>query len=428
MKEKLAFLGGPKTVTIPSPPYPVIGAGEISAAIQVLMSGELSDCGRGEFVACMEDGFRRYFGTRHALSFGSGTAAIHGALFAVGVCPGAEVLTVNYTWISAITAILHAGGTPVFCDIKPGTFHIDPDEIKQKAGPHTRAVVVTHVWGIPADMDPILKVAGDLNLAVVEDCSHAQGARYKGRLAGTIGDIGCFSLQASKAIIAGEGGVIVTDDERLYQRAMIPGHHGVRLAQELTLDDLKPFVGASGYWKYRIPTLAAAIAAVQLERLDELNARRQANFDRLHRRLSESVPFISWPKLHRRSVRGWYGTPAFYDYDPGKVPVRLFAEACQAEGVAMGTEGYGDWRRAPLFQDMSLFSQLWVVKHANGVEYHPLPDDALPDETALRQRFIRFPIPAADAPELMDQMATGVEKVAGNMSLLARHAAKHGAG
>lgn len=421
MKKQLALFGGPKTVTLSWPAYPIIGAEEVSAATRVLLSGQLSDVARGEFVSTMEDDFARYFGTRHALSFGSGTAAIHGALFAVGVKPGTEVLTANYTWISAITAILHAGGTPVFCDLKPGGLHIDPAEIKRKAGPHTRAVVVTHVWGIPADIDPLLKAARDLNLAVVEDCSHAQGAKYKGRFVGTIGDVGCFSLQASKAIIAGEGGLIVTNDERYYQRAMIPGHHGARLGEELTLPELIPFRATGGYWKYRIPTLAAAIATVQLGRLEELNAARQANFDRLQTRLKQTVPFISWPALHRKSSRGWYGTPAFYEYDQKKVPISLFAEACAAEGAPIGTGGYQSWCQTPLFQDMELFSQLWVAKHANGVEYKPLPADALPNEAALRQRFLRFPIPATEAPDLMDQMATAVEKVAAKMAALARH-------
>jgi len=417
--EKLALLGGPKTVTLTMPPYPVIGAEEMCAVTRVVMSGELSDCGRGEVVARMEDDFAKYFGTKYALSFGSGTATVHGALFAVGVGPGTEVLTANNTWMSAIAAIMHAGGTPVFCDIKPGTFHIDPAEIRRKSGPHTKAVIVTHLWGIPADMDPILKVARKLRLAVVEDCSHAHGARYKGKFVGTLGEVGCFSLQASKAIVAGEGGILVTNNQRYYQRAMIPGHHDARLSLELTLDDLKPFANTGGYWKYRIPPVAAAIATQQLQRLDTLNAARQANFDRLQGQLSKSVPFIAWPKLQPKSARGWYGTPAWYEYDHRKVSRDLFMEACRAEGVNLWG-GYQNWFQVPLLQDLKLYSQLWPVKYANGVEYKPLPPDALPHDAEYLRKVLVFDIPAVESLALMDQAAAAVEKVAANMSALAR--------
>lgn len=423
MREKLALFGGRKTVTLSPPPYPVIGPEEVAAATRVVMAGHLSEVGRGGSISEMEDAFAQYFGAKYALSFGSGTDSIHGALFAVGVRPGTEVLTANHTWISAITAVCHAGGTPVFCDIKKGAFAVDPAEIKRKAGPHTKAVIATHLWGIPADMDPILRVAKLLGLAVIEDCSHAHGAKYKGRLVGTIGDIGCFSLQASKAIVAGEGGVMITNSKRYYQRAMIPGHHGARLYAELTYKDLQPFAPGSGNWKYRASPLGMAIATEQLKRLDHLNAARQANFDRLHERLSKSVPFLKWPRLAKGSRRGWYGTPSFYTYDRKRVSADLFAEACGAEGMGLG-RGYENWYQAPLFQDRKLYSQMWVVRHENGVEFRQLPPNGLPRDEELRTKLLVFPIPAIQSPDLMDQMASAVEKVAGQMAALAREQKK----
>jgi dTDP-4-amino-4,6-dideoxygalactose transaminase len=235
---------------------------------------------------------------------------------------------------------------------------------------------------------------------------------------GTLGDVGCFSLQGSKSVVAGEGGVMVTDSERCYQRAMIPGHHDERLSQELRLADLEPFAHAGGYWKYRIAPLAAAIATAQLKTLDGRNAARQANFDRLHARLSEQVPFISWPQLPRGSTRGWYGAPATYDYDPERVPRDLFMEACTAEGVPLDS-GYQNWYQTPLFQDEGLYSQLWPAIHANGVAYKPLPSGALPNDEAMRKVLLRFQIPAIETPPYMDQIATAVEKVAANMDVLA---------
>jgi len=418
-REKLALFGGPATVRTPFPAYPMIGPAEMAAAARVVASGRLSECGRGGSIGEMEDAFADYFGVKHVLSFGSGTDAIHGALFAVGVRPGTEVLTANDTWISAITAICHAGGTPVFCDVKRGAHHIDPAEIRRKAGPHTKAVIVTHLWGVPADMDAVMKAARAAGLAVIEDCSHAHGAMYKGRLVGTIGRIGCFSLQASKAIVAGEGGVLITNDRRCYQRAMIPGHHEARLARELTYKDLKPFAAAGGYWKYRASPVGMGIAAAQIERLDEFNAARQANFDRLRKLLQRAAPFIRWPRLARGSRRGWYGTPATYEYDQKKVSRNLFVKACGAEGCGMGT-GYRNWYREPLFQDLRLYSQLWPVRHANGVEYKPLPENALPHDEELRSKLLVFAMPAVQMPVLMDEMAAAIGKVASAMNELAR--------
>jgi perosamine synthetase len=420
MKGKLALFGGAKTVTASYPSYPVMGKEEMANVIGEMLKGHLSECGRAGSIGEMEEAYARRFGTRYALSFSSGTSAIHGALFAVGVKPGDEVLTANNTWISAITAVCHAGGTPVFCDIKRGAFHIDPAEIRRKAGPHTRAVIVTHLWGIPADMDPILKVSREKGLAVIEDCSHAHGGIYKGRLLGTIGDVGCFSLQASKAIVAGEGGFILTNNKRYYQRAMVPGHHGVRMGQELTYKDLRPFALAGGYWKYRASPLEMAIALAQLSKLDQFNAARQANFERLQKRLKRTVPFIKWPKLPPRSGRGWYGTPAFYAYDRNKVSRDLFVRACNAEGASVGC-GYANWYQLPLFQDLRLYGQLWPVEHVNGVRYKPLPAGALKNDEALRTKLLVFSIPAVEMPALMDQVAEAVEKVAAAMPELARY-------
>ena len=418
-KSALALFGGPETVTLDPPPYPAIGPGEAAAVVQTLLERQLSGTGPGGVVAEMEAAYADYFGARYALACNSGTAAIASALFAVDVKPGTEVLTASNTWISAITAICHAGGTPVFCDVKRGAHHIDPAEIRRKAGPHTRALIATHLWGQPADMDPIMAAAKEANLAVVEDCSHAHGGMYKGRYLGTIGDVGCFSLQASKAIVAGEGGVLITDSRRCYQRAMVPGAHGVRLSQELALKELEPFKQGGGSWTYRISPLCAALGRAQLPRLDTLNAARQANFDRLRSRLRK-VEFIRWPRLASGSVRGWYGTPAFYQYDQRKVSRDLFCQACQAEGAPVRGNGYENWYQVPLFQDPRLYAQLWPVKHENGVEYRPLDQGALANNEALRQEVLLFAIPAEECPQLMDQIGAAIEKVAASMSQLAK--------
>jgi perosamine synthetase len=415
--EKLAILGGPKTVNLPHPPYPVIGHEEVNAATEVIMSRQLSDVGTGKFIQRFEQDFASYFGSRHCLSISSGTSAIHCALFAVGVRPGAEVLTCAHTWISAITAILHAGGTPVFCDVKPNHWHIDPADIKRKATPNTKAVIVTHLWGMPADMDPILKVCNELGIAVIEDVSHAQGSKYKGKYCGTFGEAGAFSLQGSKALVAGEGGFLLTNSKSLFQRAQIPGHHGARLSSEMSVKEVKPFAQGGGAWTYRMSPVAAAIALEQLGRLADMNAARQANFDRLRKGL-KGVSVIQWPKVPRDTVRGWYGTPANFDASKVSFSRNTFLKACNAEGIGLGGEGYCDYTQIPLFQDMKLYSQMFVPKHANGVEFKPVQLGDLPNYDALKQSMIRFIIPATESPMLMDQMAAGIHKVLANAESL----------
>jgi len=415
----LAIFGGPKAVTQPAPPYPVVDHDELSAAMRVILSRGLSDPGRGEFVAAMEDQYAAYFGARYCLSFASGTAALHGALFAVGVRPGAEVLTCNHNWISGITAILHAGGTPVLCDVQKDRWHIDPAEIPRKATPNTRAVVVTHLWGVPADMDRIVAACRRANLPLIEDVSHAHGGKYKGRYLGTIGDVGIFSLQGSKAITAGEGGFLLTDSKRYFQRAAVPGHHGMRLSQAMTLKELRPFAPGGGVWTYRIAPIAAAIACAQLRKLPVLNAARQANFDRLHRRLRR-LGLFRWPALAAGSVRGWYGTPALFDEAKAGVSRDAFVRACRAEGAGIGGEGYCDWSQIPLFQDMRLFSQMFVPRHANGVAFRPVVKGELPHYDRVQRSMVLFQIPAVESPALMDQCAEAVEKVAANLPALRR--------
>jgi len=421
MGEQLALCGGAKAVTYPWPPYPVIDHEEVNAAVRVVMARFLSDCGRGQFIAEMEDAYAAYFGTNYALGLVSGTAAIHSALFAVGVCPGSEVLIANHNWISPIMAVFHAGAVPVLCDVAPGTCAIDPEEIRRKVTPHTKAIVATHLWGVPANMDGIMVVARELNLPVIEDVSHAHGGKYKGRYLGTIGDIGCFSLQGSKAIIAGEGGFMLTNSEHYYQRAMIPGLHPNRLGNDVMLEDVKPFSNAGGMFMYRMPTVSAAIAVAQLKKLPALNAARQANFDRLYAQIGH-LPFITWPVLDEGSERGWYGTPALYDETKANGVSRdKFVQACLAEGCEVWGEGYCDYSQLPTLQDMHLLGQMFSYQYPNGVAFKPITQGELPNNDALRSMQIRFTIPALESPLLIDQIAAGILKVADNLDAVAAY-------
>jgi len=423
-RNDLALLGGKKHVSDHwHCKYPDMGEEEITGAVRTLMRGELSAVGYDGAVGEMQRKYANYFGMRYAHAFNSGTASIHGALFAAGVGPGAEVLTPNNTWISAICAIMHAGGTPIFCDTAPNSQHIDPKEIDRKVTPNTKAVIVTHIWGLPADMTPILKVAKKHKLIVIEDCSHAHGGKYKGKYLGTIGDIGCFSLQGSKGIVAGEGGVMVTNSKLLYERAMVPSFHIARLRKDLTLKSVEPFQDGGGSWTYRIPPVCAAIASAQLDKLETYTQARQANLDRLLAGIGK-LSLIRWPKLHRDSRRGFYGTPALYNYEQSKVSRDLFCQAAAAEGVGIRGNGYDNYYQTPIFQDTKLYGQLWPVKHANGVEYKPLAAGALKNNEKLRENQLILNPPHVEMFDMMDEWAEAIRKIASNMDALARHQRK----
>jgi dTDP-4-amino-4,6-dideoxygalactose transaminase len=415
----LALLGGQKAVTLPSPRWPRIAEEEIAAVVKQLLSGSISECGRAGVISEFEDAFAAYQGRRYSLSFSDGTASIHASVFAAGVGPGDEVLQTSNTWISAINAIMHGNGIPVFCDVTPDGFTIDPDEIRRKAGPRTRAVIVTHLWGVPAPMDEIMVAAKERNLVVIEDCSHAHGATYKGKKVGSIGDMGCFSLQGSKSIVAGEGGVMVTDDRRYYERAMLPGHHDLRLTQELTLDETKRYATAGLYWKYRASPLGIALANAQLKHLDEWTRGRRENRNYLKKQI-EDIEFIVWPKVPMDSEVGFYGTPLFYDQRAsGGVPRDVFLRAMSAEGVPFST-GYRTWYLEPLFQDQFFYGRgcPWSCPYSDRHLKYKAGDLPRTEELEKRQMILWISHFITPAKENMDQFAEAFHKVAKNIDKL----------
>jgi len=418
--EKLAISGGPRTLSLPMPKWPYIDEEEIAAVVKQLLTGPLSILGREGIVAEFEDAFASYMGSKYALSFSSGTATLHAAVFAAGVGPGDEVLTTSNTWASAVNAIMHGNGIPVFCDIVPDGFAIDPDEIRKKAGPRTKAVIVTHLYGIPTEMDEILEVAKDKNLVVIEDCSHCMGGAYKGKKVGTIGDIGCFSLQGFKSIVAGEGGVLVTDDRYLYERAMLPGHHHVRLEQELTYEDLKRYATCGMYWKYRAPPLAMALVKVQLKRLDEWNRNRRRNFAYLMAKIKD-IDFLIQPKIPKDAEIGFFGSALVYDEEAAKgISREAFVAAVRAEGVPVDT-GYKPWYLEPLFQDEFFYGRgcPWSCPYAD--RHLKFKEGDLPNTERMAKNQLLLPFTTsliAPREDLMDQVSHAFHKVADNIDHL----------
>lgn len=254
---------------------PILGEKERENIEQVLESGRFL---QGPFVASFEEAWADYVGTDHAVAMNSGTAAIQLTLNALGLEPGDEVVVPSLTFGSTATAVVHQGGVPVFADIERDIYTLDPADVERHISDRTRALLPVHLYGHPAEMDDLLELAEEYDLAVVEDAAQAHGARYKGDVVGSIGDAGCFSFYATKNITTGEGGVVTTDDADLAERLRLLRSHGMQSRDEHEM---------LGY-NYRMSELNGALGVAQVERLPELNARRTRISERLRDELADA--------------------------------------------------------------------------------------------------------------------------------------------
>ena len=356
MSTELAILGGPKAVQAPAPPWPQ-GTEEIVEAVAgVLRGGSMSETWDRGQVLELEEQFKGYLGSRHAIAVASGTAALDSTIFAAGVEPGDEVITTPLVPGYVVTPILHLNAIPVFVDVDPRTLCIAPEAIEPAITPGTRAIMVVHVNGHPADMDPILEVAARHDLVVIEDCAHSQGSSYRGRPTGTIGQLGAVSLQSIKNLPCGEGGMVVTDDDELYERASLVGHHPVRLDQCLHMDRYRRYRQTGLGWNYRMHLLAAAIGLVQMRHFDAMMALRRRNAERISEGLTD-VAGVTGTWVMPGCVHTYYAQNLFYEAgELGGVPLGAFLEALRAEGVP--AYGIGDpVHEYPLFQDKVFYGK-----------------------------------------------------------------------
>jgi perosamine synthetase len=265
--QTLALLGGKPVRTEPFPDYPVIGAEEKLAVMEVLDSGRLSTFSAsrqgflgGQKIQAFEAAFAEYHGTAHAIAVNSATSGLHAAVAACEIGPGDEVIVPPYTFTATATAVLHHNAIPVFADIDPVTFCLDAARVEAAVTPRTKAIIPVHLLGHPADMDAIMAVAQRHGLKVIEDCAQAPGARYKGRLVGTMGDCGVFSFQETKNMATGEGGMVITNDDAIAERARMVRNHG----EAVVAGEARRYLTSTIGWNYRMTEIEAAIGLVQL--------------------------------------------------------------------------------------------------------------------------------------------------------------------
>lgn len=270
---------------------PVLGAREERLVGQAVRSGFVSS--RGPFVERFESGFAEYVGRREGIAVSSGTAALHLAFVALGLGPGDEVLVPAFSMIACPNSVRYTGARPVAVDAEPRTWNLDPEALEAARTPRTRAVLVVHTYGHPADLAPITEWARDRKLAVVEDAAEAHGAEYRGRRTGGFGELSCFSFYANKIITTGEGGMVLTDRPELAER--------LRRLRDQGFGGPRRFVHDLLGFNYRLTNVQAALGCAQLERIDRFVAARRRNARRYAARLRgvagiELPPEAGWAR------------------------------------------------------------------------------------------------------------------------------------
>jgi len=321
--------------------WPIITEADRAAVMGVLDRGVLSGAGAPEMRA-LEAEFAATLGTAFCLATNSGTAALHIALGALGLSPGDEVIVPAFSFIATAQAVLYEGAVPVFADVDPVTFNIDPADAARRVTPRTRAIVPVHLHGLPADMDAINALAARAGLIVIEDAAQAHGALYHARPVGTLGAMAAFSLNSTKNFPAGEGGLFVTGSEALYARAARVRFDGLeppsKWDAQRPLDDEVDSVATIRGWMYLPGELTCALARAQLTRLADTTARAQRNASRLSARLAAlpgvippSVPPDRTHVFHKYRVR-LDPAPAGRSMTPRALRARVL-DGLRAEGV-----------------------------------------------------------------------------------------------
>ena len=387
--------------------WPDIRPEDRAAVAAVLERGILGGVGAPEMTA-LEHEWAAFVGRDACLLFNSGTAAIHAALAALEVGPGDEVITTSYTFAGTWQPILQQGAIPVFVDIDRRTFDLDANLIEAKISPRTKAIIAVHIGGMPADLDEIIAIAERHGLAVIEDACQAHGATYHGRQVGSLGVIGCYSLNSSKILSGGEGGLLVADDPELLARARRMRTFGEDIPelQKLTGWNFRPYTSHSMGWNYRHQEMPAALARSQLQRLPEYVATGQRNADVLDERLG-GIPGITTPYLPPDR------TSSYYHYrirlDPAAlglahVPATVFRDALGQALLAAGV-GCELWHSQP--------APAFPVFQDRGYDLGEFPEAFAMLDSSLVICQARYPI-FVQPLELMERYADTIRKVIGD--------------
>ena len=353
MSERLAIDGGTPVRTQPFPSRAQsFGEEDMQHLREVLQSGQLNRVG-GAKTKAVEEQFAAMLGVKHALAVTSGTAAIHTAVGMINPNPGDEIITTPLSDMGTVIGILYQNALPIFADVGPGGYHLDPDSVRANITDRTKAIIVVHLWGMAADMDAFLAIGEEHGLPIIEDCAQAYFTEYRGRHVGTMGRVGCFSLQQSKHLTAGDGGLVVTNDDELAVRGRLFADKGW---DRTGADRGHLFLGMN----YRISELQSAVALAQLGKLKERVARRQELGDKLTAMIS-GLPGVRPASPSAESGNTYWFYPLAVEEKTLGISRERFMAALNAEGVPC----WG-WLGKPLY----LFEAL-LEQRTFGTSHHP---------------------------------------------------------
>jgi len=308
-----------------------------------------------------EAAFARAVGGRHALALSSCTAAIHTALMALGIGPGNEVIVTPYSWGQSVAPVLFTGATAVFADIDPDTLAIDPESVESRLSSRTRAIIPVHIFGNPANMNALCTIAKRHGLAVISDSAQGFGALSEGRKIASLGDAACFSLGKSKAVCGGEGGVLVTNDKTLYERAVCISQHPLRAFRQVSSQIDLPFLDELN-WNYRIHPLASIFALADLKAAFERIRHRQSILNTVCEGLEE-VDGVNTISCYHGDFSAAYGVPLTYDFSD-RMSLQSTVEILHSSGLMIQS---GPIRvpihLRPTFQERRSLCGKQIVRH-----------------------------------------------------------------
>ncbi len=404
--EKLAIYGGNKTKTTPYGTGKRFGTEELGLLEEALNQNTLFYW-HGNMTKRFVKKFADLYGAKHCVATSSGTASIHVALGALGVGPGDEVITSPITDMGSVIGILYQNAIPVFADLDPNSYNMDPKSIEAKITDKTKAIIVVHLAGNAAEIDEIVRIAKKHNVYVIEDCAQTYCCKYKGQYVGTFGDIGCFSLNDFKHISAGDGGMIITNDEKLYYRAlMFADKNFNRLGAEIVKN--VPYLAPN----YRMNELTAAVGIAQLDKVEDICAKRNAYGNKLHKAIQNAKGLEAEKILPDCECSYWFYMVKVNEEELGATR-QEFIDALTAEGVTV----WGGYIPSCVYQ-YDMFKNKTVFPgdtqypfdgtFGNAIEYK---DGDCPNAEEILKNCIRFPVNEFFTEQDLEETITAIEKV-----------------